>query len=116
MPSVTCLSRATAIQKSSRAPAGERPDVQTQIASLDVDTTALPLLSFEEIVLVDDVVTQGCTLLGAASRMHEVFPDAKITAFAMGRAVFPDVFRSVRDPVVGTITFNPANGRAIREP
>jgi phosphoribosylpyrophosphate synthetase len=38
------------------------------------------------ILLVDDIITRGATLLGAASRLAEAFPKAEIRAFAVMRA------------------------------
>ena len=57
------------------------------------------------IVLVDDVVTSGATLLGAASRMAEALGDSEIRGFAAVRTISdPSAFRSLRDPVLGRIT------------
>jgi orotate phosphoribosyltransferase-like protein len=44
-------------------------------------------VSPERIVLIDDVVTKGRTLLAAASRVHEMFPHATIRAFALVRTM-----------------------------
>jgi adenine/guanine phosphoribosyltransferase-like PRPP-binding protein len=41
----------------------------------------------EGIVLIDDVITKGRTLLAAASRLHEAFPDTRIRAFALLRTM-----------------------------
>jgi adenine/guanine phosphoribosyltransferase-like PRPP-binding protein len=70
-------------------------------------TLAAPL----RIVLVDDVVTKGATLLAAASLIHAAFPDTRVEAFALVRTLGlqPEVQRIV-DPVVGTITLNPWAG------
>jgi gamma-glutamylcysteine synthetase len=58
----------------------------------------------EEIVLVDDVVTRGATLLGAANRLTEAFPNVRIRAFAAMRTMTPPlVFRAINDPCIGTI-------------
>ena len=36
-------------------------------------------------LLVDDIVTKGSKLLGLASRVYDVYPDADVRAFAMIR-------------------------------
>jgi len=63
----------------------------------------LPLVG-ERITLVDDFVTKGNTLLGAASRLATALSSVKPTAFPLVRTMGlqPDVERIV-DPCVGTI-------------
>jgi adenine/guanine phosphoribosyltransferase-like PRPP-binding protein len=41
----------------------------------------------ERITVVDDVVTKGATLLAAASRLAEAFPNAEVLAFAILRTM-----------------------------
>jgi Na+/citrate or Na+/malate symporter len=41
----------------------------------------------ERILLVDDVITKGRTLIAAATRVHEAFPQAPICAFALLRTM-----------------------------
>lgn len=66
-------------------------------------------------MIVDDVVTRGATLLGAASRLSEAYPQASIRAFAAMRTVSnPDEFREIRDPVMGKIVYR--SGEAYRHP
>jgi hypoxanthine phosphoribosyltransferase len=56
------------------------------------------------LLLVDDVVTKGRTLLAAAARLHEAFPQAHITAFALLRTLgFKDHIEDLLDPCVGRI-------------
>lgn len=58
----------------------------------------------DEILLVDDVITRGATLLGAANRLAEAYPKAHIRAFAAMRTISPpNVFASTHNPVIGTI-------------
>jgi phosphoribosylpyrophosphate synthetase len=55
-------------------------------------------------LLIDDVVTKGRTLLAAAARLHEAFPQARITAFALLRTLgFKDHIEDLLDPCVGRI-------------
>jgi orotate phosphoribosyltransferase len=70
----------------------------------------------EEFVLVDDVVTAGATLLGAANKLSEAYPGVNIRGFAAARTITDATrFRRTVDPVHGTITLRP-NGRTQREP
>jgi predicted amidophosphoribosyltransferase len=84
------LRRIESVAKSAMATPMERPSVATHYRSMRVDEAqrlagvhAAPL----KIVLIDDVITKGCTLLAAASRLHEALPAAHISAFALLRTM-----------------------------
>ena len=93
------LQRVRAVHKSATAAPGTRPSVQRHYESFAVaEPTAgqpaaghppaeRPLVPPERIVLIDDVVTKGRTLLAAATRLHEAFPRAQIRAFALVRTM-----------------------------
>lgn len=85
------LRRVRAVRKSATAAPGDRPTVYVHYQSFDIALTAatpeLTAAAPERILLVDDVVTKGRTLLAAASRVHEVFPYAQIRAFALVRTM-----------------------------
>lgn len=95
------LQRTSAVRKSATAPAGERPTVEDHYDSLAVESS---LVAPNRIVLVDDVITKGRTLLAAATRVHEAFPDAEVRAFALVRTMglIPDVAQLL-EPCVGEI-------------
>ncbi|MBV8852392.1 MAG: hypothetical protein JOY91_03270 [Sinobacteraceae bacterium] len=58
-------------------------------------------------MLIDDVVTKGRTLLAAAMRLHESFPQASIQAFALFRTMsFVSDFSRVLLPCRGEIRWN----------
>jgi predicted amidophosphoribosyltransferase len=78
----TGLRRVRAVRKSATAAPGERPTVNLHYESFVIERPTTPP---ERIVLIDDVVTKGRTLLAAASRVHEAFPCAQIRAFALVR-------------------------------
>ncbi len=62
------------------------------------------LVSGQGITLVDDFVTKGNTLLGAASRVAEAYPEIRVSAFALVRTMGlqPEVANIV-EPCVGVI-------------
>jgi phosphoribosylpyrophosphate synthetase len=69
----------------------------------------------EELCLVDDVITKGATLLAAASRLHEMYPHAKIVAFALVRTLgFVEDIERIIEPAIGTIALR--DDEAVRQP
>jgi hypothetical protein len=106
------LRRVRAVRKSATAAPGERPTVSLHYESFLIDHPAVPP---ERIVLIDDVVTKGRTLLAAATRLHEAFPRAQIRAFALVRTMglIPGV-EQLLDPCKGEIRWR--SGDAYRRP
>jgi hypothetical protein len=106
------LRRQSAVTKSATARARERPTVREHYESFVVER---PLPAIQKILLVDDVITKGRTLLAAAVRLHEQFPHADVRAFALVRTLgfVPRV-----DQLVGTChgVVRWAGGDARREP
>src|SRR5438132_5972585 len=108
-----CLVRVKPLPKSATSAAASRSTVAQHFDSFEVQGT---LTKPESILLVDDVVTRGATLLGAANCLVESSPDAKVAAFVALRAVSnPSEFKGVREPVIGSITLQ-ANGGTMRKP
>ena len=108
----TGLRRVRTVERSSSAWRWERPTVHQHYRSFAVIPSARPP---SDIVLVDDVITKGRTLVAAAMRVHETFPKADIRAFALVRTMglVLDVER-LFDPCEGVIRWN---GRdAYRDP
>lgn len=102
------LRRRQAVRKSAFAPAGERPSVLEHYESFAIEPEALggretaqgPL----RLVLVDDVVTRGRTLLAAAMRLREAFPAAEVRAFALLRTLMRgEPLRQILDPCEGEV-------------
>jgi hypothetical protein len=70
----------------------------------------------EAIVLIDDFVTRGATLVGSAQRLCEAYPNARIAAFAAIRTVtLSENFKKIDDPVYDKITLY-ASGKTHRDP
>lgn len=96
-----CLERARSVRKSAFQGPGERPSAVEQMEAMVVTDIAT---IGERMVLVDDVVTKGCTILGAASLLQSVASTARISAFALVRTMglVPEVERIV-EPCLGMI-------------
>jgi len=110
---LVCLQRRFAVRKSATAFSGERPTVREHYDSF-VATDRSPHQP-RRILLVDDVVTKGRTLLAAAARLHEAFPDADVRAFALVRTMgFLPQLDHLLEPCEGVIRW--AGGDARREP
>jgi hypothetical protein len=81
---------------------GKRPTVAAHYASFGLQSP--PEQAPVSILLVDDVITKGRTLLAAATRVQEAFPGTPIRAFALLRTLgmVAEVERLL-DPCVGRI-------------
>ena len=103
------LKRTRPVQKSATAPPCARPTVALHYASFAIDALPHPPLS---LVLVDDVITKGRTLLAAAARLQEAFPGANIRAFALLRTMglIPEV-RCLLEPCKGSICWRAGDAR-----
>lgn len=77
------LYRARPVRKSATAPPLSRPTVGAHYDSFSVAAAAVP----SRIVLIDDVVTKGRTLLAAAARLKDASPNSEIRAFALLRTM-----------------------------
>ncbi len=106
------LRRITPVIKSATAAKGSRPSVATHFDSLRLEPLGLRPAS---IVVIDDVITRGRTLLAAAARMSEAFPEAQIRAFALLRTLgFISDLRRLLEPCRGQIRW--VDGDAWRSP
>jgi predicted amidophosphoribosyltransferase len=108
-----CLVRVEPLPKSATSAAPNRSTAAQHFESLLVQES---LTKPKAILLVDDVVTRGATVLGAANRLAESYPDAQIATFVALRAISnPSEFKEVREAVDGFITLQP-NGGTLRRP
>jgi hypothetical protein len=108
----SALKRIHAVQKSAFAAPGTRPEVQVHIDSLQVASGSPPTM---RLLLVDDFVTKGRTILAAATVLSRAFPAAQIQAFAVVRTMglVPEV-EKIRWPIEGEI--RAVGGDAVRDP
>lgn len=106
------LRRVRAVRKSATAVPGSRPTVAHHFDSFAVEPA--PSL-MQQLLLIDDVVTKGRTLLAAAARLREAFPNAQIRAFALLRTMGMSAgVDRLLEPCVGEIRWRA--GDAHRDP
>lgn len=98
------LIRHTAVRQSRTAPAGQRPSHQEHYASMSTS----PLLDREprRIVVIDDVLTRGSTMMAAVTRLREALPTVDIGAFALVRTTWNLGVGPIVNPVRCTIQPN----------
>jgi predicted amidophosphoribosyltransferase len=77
------IARCVAVTRSATALPGERPTVRQHYESFAIAAATRPP---PRLVLVDDVITKGRTLLAAAAKLRDAFPSADVRAFAMVRS------------------------------
>lgn len=108
-----CLTRIKSVPKAASSLPKDRPTLDEHYKSLRGEGT---LSELDEIVLVDDIVTRGATLLGAANILADAFPKTRIRAFAVMRTISnPGEFNKLYAPVVGTIELR-ESGDTLRRP
>lgn len=98
---VEALIRIKALPKAATSTPENRPTAQDHYESMSIQKQ---LKELDDIVLVDDVITRGATLIGAANRLVEVYPKARIRAFAMVRTISStSEFTATLSPARGTV-------------
>jgi predicted amidophosphoribosyltransferase len=104
------LRRVRTVRKSATAAPGARPTVKDHYATLTADGIDGPGRS--DVVLIDDVVTKGRTLLAAALRLREALPTADVRAFALLRTLgYAFDIERYWGPCVGTIEWSGDDAR-----
>ena len=108
-----CIHRVTPLKKSATSYSKDRPKAFDHYRTIEIRNNLIS--NPKEILLVDDIITRGATLLGAANRISMAFPDAKISSFAAIRTVSPpDTFTQIFDSRIGRIALS--NGDTFRRP
>lgn len=107
-----CLKRVTAVPKSAFAASGSRPKPIDHYQSMQATQM---VTDRRTLCLVDDIITKGATLLAAATRLQDTYPQAKVMAFALVRTLgFVDEINQIVEPTIGSVTLRA--GEALREP
>ncbi len=96
---VPVISRAVAVAKSAGNP--ERPGLAEHLHSLAVQKSFRPP---SRLLLVDDVVTSGTTLMACMQRLADAFPGVPIGAFALARVQSQGEPIHVFEPIVEEIS------------
>jgi hypothetical protein len=97
---VPLLERHALVSKSAFSRPADRPRAGDHYRTLRIRKT---LLIPRRVLLVDDFVTRGATLIGAASRIAEELPDVEVRAFALVRSITEGEIAAIRDPCEGWI-------------
>jgi predicted amidophosphoribosyltransferase len=105
------LRRISAVAKSATSAKGRRPSVARHFDSFRLE----PLqIRPRRVVLIDDVITKGRTLLAAAARVREALPDTQIRAFALLRTMgFISELSDLIEPCRGEIRWMRGDARRI---
>ena len=106
------LKRAVAVQKSSTARPGKRPSARVHLNSFRVEPCAVQP---ERIVITDDVVTRGATMLAAISAVAEAIPGAQVERFALFRTESTGVCSAIWNPARSNVSLL-KNGQTRRNP
>jgi hypothetical protein len=112
----TGLLRRYPVTKSATAPPAARPTVQQHYDSLVAVPVGMPIATpAPRIVLIDDVITKGRTMLAAAARLRSILPHADIRGLALIRTQgFLSHIEQLAEPCHGVVRW--AGGDARREP
>lgn len=107
------VEREHAVSKAATSAPSDRPTAQRHFDSMKATDASFVDAQF---VLVDDIITRGATMLAAASRLADAFPNATIGCLAIMRAISgTSEFRGALEPVIGKITLS-QNGGTFRRP
>ena len=110
------LVRKTPVRKAAWTKPSERPKPKEHIETMIVQGR-ISEPPPDQILLVDDIITRGSTLLGAANILGEAFPKARIRAFvAMATISDPSDFVALYKPFLGTVQYRPRTEDTIRRP
>ena len=108
----SCLQRINAVNKASTSINSDRPKPKDHFESIKCKSK-LPHPT--NIILIDDVITSGSAILGCASKLKEVFPNASIKAFSVMRTISEENnFTKIEEPCIGTISL--FDEKTIRRP
>jgi len=108
-----CLLRKSPVNKAALAEAKERPRAGDHAESLElIDALAIPA----KLTLVDDVITRGAQLVGAARCIWVARGDIEVRAFAVIRTMSaPTDFAQILAPCEGTVSLR-RSGDCVRSP
>jgi hypothetical protein len=98
---IPCLKRLRPVPKAATSRTGDRPRARAHFESMELDA---PLSLPSKVTLIDDVVTRGAQLFGAAWKIWSLRPDVEVRAFAVIRTISdPQEFQFIAAPCTGCI-------------
>lgn len=108
------LKRVKTVNRSSQSIPSQRPLPSEHYESLLVEKS---LTMSNKVVLIDDVITRGATLIAAANKLIDTYPKIQILSFAAIRTISnSSEFSRWFDPVRGTVMIRSQQGDTIRRP
>lgn len=111
--SIHVLHRTQAVKKAAFSAPADRPRADDHYRTLAVEGV---LQQPGDILIVDDVITTGASMLAAASRLAEAFPGSRIRGLAFIRTISNAAdFVVLEAACVGTVHLN-LSGKTHREP
>jgi len=96
------LERLKAVPKSAFASKEEREDLTAEV-HYDSFSVSVDLAAGTTLVLVDDVVTRGTTMLAGIARLQAAYPQAAVRGFALIRTMSSELITAVKAPCEGKI-------------
>lgn len=99
------VERAIRMRKSSLCAPDDRPSAKEHYDSFQIRSGQF--LASDRILLVDDVITRGATLMGAARCVRDAYPSVPVTCFALARAVSSGEIDRMWAPRKGKIRYLP---------
>lgn len=98
---VTLLKRSSSVPKSSYSSPAKRPSPSTHYDSLTVERS---ITDITNVILIDDVITRGSTMIGCANRLLDEIPGIKVRGFGAIRTMsYATNFVNWYDPVKGSV-------------
>jgi predicted amidophosphoribosyltransferase len=105
-----CLERVKKVPKSAFCKCNERPKPEEHYESIKTKKLIIHMQNPSKIVLVDDLITRGSTILGCINRLKEVYPKAEMRGFAIMRTISNiNDFNDIEDPCIGTVEYKENN-------
>lgn len=110
------IRRQTAVQKAAFQHSSEdRPSVKAHFDSIILDSDPLFNAAVQEIILVDDVVTQGRTAYACYQKVAAQFPGIPVKLFALVRSTSFEKLTEWNSPASSDIIYYPQSGKTFHK-
>ena len=106
----SCLERIQKVQKSAYCRGKDRPKPMDHYNTIRIKSLMKHMQAPKRIVLIDDLITRGSTMLGCVNVLKDAYPTASMMGFAVMRTISDiSLFKDIKDPQVGTVEYRNAN-------